>query len=63
MCDIEGRVASTFLSVAWCFNFIIANVENAVFHKHVVQNGRNAFKDILEIVENSVLVTNQQPKH
>lgn len=50
MCDIEDRMASTFLSVAWYFNFIIANVENAVFHKHVVQNGRNMFKDILEIV-------------
>jgi hypothetical protein len=58
--DTAGYRASTvFFGVDWYFDFIIVSTENVTLHKHIVQNNRSMFRDMLEILGNSTLIPSQ----
>lgn len=48
-----------FFGVYPYFDVIVINAENATSHKYIVQNGKRIFRDIFEIVGNSVLIPGQ----
>lgn len=48
--------ASKLFRVDRIFDFIIINVENAMSYECVIQNSRNMFRAIPEMVGNSVLI-------
>ena len=50
----HGESSSSF-RIDWYFDFILINMENTTLLKHIVQTGRGMFRDISEIVKNSVL--------